>query len=92
LALAVLLSLMGFAVANSTAPATATLATGKIVNCCDDPTCYPGCCPECPQDCIPASQQAQGNSFTCPLTGEELPCPNCCPLSQLRAKASPKGQ
>ena len=26
--------------------------------------------------------QAQGGSFTCPLTGEELPCPNCCPLNQ----------
>ena len=21
-------------------------------------------------------------SFVCPLTGEELPCPNCCPLNQ----------
>ena len=20
--------------------------------------------------------------YTCPVTGEELPCPNCCPLSQ----------
>ena len=20
--------------------------------------------------------------YTCPLTGEELPCPNCCPLNK----------
>ena len=24
----------------------------------------------------------QAGSFTCPLTGEELPCPNCCPLNK----------
>lgn len=27
-----------------------------------------------------ASMQAW--SYACPLTGEELPCPNCCPLNQ----------
>jgi hypothetical protein len=21
-------------------------------------------------------------TYTCPLTGEELPCPNCCPLNK----------
>jgi hypothetical protein len=26
--------------------------------------------------------QEQAGSFTCPLTGEELPCPNCCPLNK----------
>jgi len=26
------------------------------------------------------SQQAKG--YVCPVTGEELPCPNCCPLNQ----------
>lgn len=26
-------------------------------------------------------QQSQAESFTCPLTGEELPCPGCCPLN-----------
>jgi hypothetical protein len=25
-------------------------------------------------------QQAEG--YICPLTGEELPCPKCCPLNQ----------
>ena len=24
----------------------------------------------------------QAEAFICPLTGEELPCPNCCPLNQ----------
>jgi len=28
------------------------------------------------------SQQASAGSFVCPITGEELPCPNCCPLNQ----------
>jgi hypothetical protein len=27
---------------------------------------------------------ASGGSYTCPLTGEELPCPNCCPLNQAK--------
>ncbi len=22
-----------------------------------------------------------GDGYTCPLTGEELPCPRCCPLN-----------
>jgi hypothetical protein len=29
-------------------------------------------------------------SYTCPLTGEELPCPNCCPLNQ--SKQQPEEQ
>jgi hypothetical protein len=28
------------------------------------------------------SQQANAGGFVCPITGEELPCPNCCPLNQ----------
>ena len=28
------------------------------------------------------SHQARTGGFVCPLTGEELPCPNCCPLNQ----------
>lgn len=30
------------------------------------------------------TEPPQGNAggYTCPLTGEELPCPNCCPLNQ----------
>ncbi len=28
------------------------------------------------------SQQAKAGGFVCPITGEELPCPNCCPLNQ----------
>lgn len=27
-----------------------------------------------------ASQPMKAEGYTCPLTGEELPCPNCCPL------------
>ena len=25
---------------------------------------------------------SQARNYTCPLTGEQLPCPNCCPLNQ----------
>jgi uncharacterized membrane protein len=28
------------------------------------------------------SQQPSAQSYVCPVTGEELPCPNCCPLNQ----------
>lgn len=27
------------------------------------------------------AQQIEAAIYTCPLTGEELPCPNCCPLN-----------
>jgi hypothetical protein len=27
-------------------------------------------------------QQAEAGPYVCPLTGEELPCPNCCPLNK----------
>ncbi|MCC6311590.1 MAG: hypothetical protein IT345_11855 [Trueperaceae bacterium] len=27
------------------------------------------------------ADQPQNSAYTCPLTGEELPCPNCCPLN-----------
>jgi hypothetical protein len=32
------------------------------------------------QDRPDRSQQTA--TYTCPITGEELPCPNCCPLNQ----------
>ena len=28
------------------------------------------------------SQEASAQGYVCPVTGEELPCPNCCPLNQ----------
>jgi hypothetical protein len=28
------------------------------------------------------ARSASKASYTCPITGEELPCPNCCPLNQ----------
>ena len=38
-----------------------------------------------------AYANSQGQSYTCPLTGGQLPCPNCCPLnkSKQRAKEQP---
>ena len=27
-------------------------------------------------------QPVASDGFVCPITGEELPCPNCCPLNQ----------
>lgn len=32
------------------------------------------------------SQKAK--SYTCPITGEELPCPNCCPLNDAKGAAA----
>jgi hypothetical protein len=29
-----------------------------------------------------AGKLNSSGGYTCPLTGEELPCPNCCPLNQ----------
>ena len=28
------------------------------------------------------TQQAKEQGYICPATGEELPCPNCCPLNK----------
>lgn len=27
-------------------------------------------------------QPAQASGYTCPLNGQEVPCPKCCPLDQ----------
>ena len=27
-------------------------------------------------------EPANANGYVCPITGEELPCPKCCPLNQ----------
>jgi hypothetical protein len=29
----------------------------------------------------------KARSYTCPVTGEELPCPKCCPLNDARGAA-----
>lgn len=29
-----------------------------------------------------AAETAKAAGYTCPLTGEELPCPKCCPLGR----------
>ena len=49
--------------------------------CCDD--CCPtgGCCPDGACCAAPAAKQ-DVQPVICPLTGEELPCPNCCPLGK----------
>jgi hypothetical protein len=31
-----------------------------------------------------ADQPQQASGYVCPITGEELPCPNCCPLNQVK--------
>jgi hypothetical protein len=47
----------------------------------------------CPPDCgpinqhmAPAAEQSQpaDDGYTCPVTGETLPCPNCCPLNKTK--------
>ena len=31
-----------------------------------------------------AGETQKSTGYVCPLTGEELPCPNCCPLNDQR--------
>lgn len=81
-----LLALLGFT-AGAILPTAANTGAAGHFNCCNDPSCPPGCCPECPPDCVADSQHAKATSFTCPLTGEQLPCSDCCPLNQPTAKA-----
>lgn len=33
------------------------------------------------QSITPAGQPQNTGGYICPLTGEELPCPRCCPLN-----------
>ncbi len=33
------------------------------------------------QNIAPATQPQNAAGYICPLTGEELPCPMCCPLN-----------
>lgn len=33
------------------------------------------------------ANHSQARTFTCPLTGEELPCSKCCPLNGEKAEA-----
>lgn len=30
---------------------------------------------------VQADAQSDATGFVCPVTGEELPCPKCCPLN-----------
>lgn len=33
--------------------------------------------------------KATATTYLCPLTGEELPCPDCCPLNQEQSSSQP---
>jgi hypothetical protein len=35
-----------------------------------------------PADHARASDREEAEAYTCPLTGEQLPCPDCCPLNR----------
>ena len=50
-------------------------------NCCSDPGSPPDCCTDCTPECCQEGQ-TPAKAFNCPLTGEELPCSDCCPLNQ----------
>ncbi len=34
------------------------------------------------QSLVRTGQPQNSGAYVCPLTGEELPCPNCCPLNE----------
>ena len=72
LALVVLLSLMGFGLANTPSTvAKPVVPIAKITDCCDDPACPPGCGPECPPDCSVSTAAKKTKCCDCP------PCPFC---------------
>jgi hypothetical protein len=66
--------------------------------CCKEATATASCCPDgacCPNGpccstesvkakCCSSSADgvATAEGFDCPLTGEKLPCPKCCPLNK----------
>lgn len=39
-------------------------------------------CASSPAKAQRVSMGATSEGYTCPLTGEQLPCPKCCPLNQ----------
>jgi hypothetical protein len=72
--------------------------SASLSDCCPPECCPPECCPWCcdsgqvatAKPAAKANDQAQAESYICPLTGEELPCPTCCPLNQQTAEVSSK--
>ncbi|MCI0366258.1 MAG: hypothetical protein L0Y44_15485 [Phycisphaerales bacterium] len=40
-----------------------------------------GCASSKPQR-VSMGATSAGEGYTCPLTGEQLPCPKCCPLNK----------
>jgi hypothetical protein len=78
LSLAALLCILGLGMSTDSRTLTGTVPPAVLhTDCCADPSCVPGCCPDCPPDCCPLTAKAEG--YTCPLTGEQLPCEKCCP-------------
>jgi hypothetical protein len=68
---------------------TAGAPPGSRADCCPPECCPPECCPDCCAAGQVWQEQSKAEPYTCPLTGEELPCPQCCPLGQPAAKAPP---
>jgi hypothetical protein len=62
-------------------------AKAKTTDCCDDPTCPPGCSPACPPDCLglTAKVKTTAKARDCCPPGEV--CPDCLPVAQTTAKA-----
>lgn len=49
--------------------------------CCATGDC---CCPGRGSCCAATAAKADAKPTICPLTGEELACPNCCPLNKTK--------
>jgi hypothetical protein len=86
----------GLRAANVEAPAQTESAS--LTTCCTPDCCPPDCCPGCCEvgqaaknnPVAKTDEQAKVAVFICPLTGEQLPCPQCCPLNQQTVQASAK--
>ena len=71
-ALTVLLSVLGFGMANSTPTAAKPVPpAARVADCCDDPACPPGCSTECPPNCNGSTVAKRTACCDCP------PCPFC---------------
>ena len=86
-----------FGLRAANAETLAPTQSASLAECCTPDCCPPDCCP----GCCNSGQVAKGNQaaktdqqakavYICPLTGEQLACPECCPLNQKTVQVSAK--
>jgi hypothetical protein len=66
--------------AKASVPANVKFVKKAGAGCCLTGDC---CCP-LQSACCASTAKKGAEPFICPETGAELPCPNCCPLNQMK--------